>query len=73
MVLEKEQTTSKMLTDALIDLILASDLNIKEIPDDLERAIYEKIFEDIEKYAQEKNLISRMFDACRNIFTHKTS
>ena len=46
---EKKEDLSEKIKDRIIDYILKSPLNVDFIPDDIEREMYENIFDVIEE------------------------
>lgn len=61
---------SENLEKIVIDIILHSPLNISVIPDEIERELYENIFNAIEEYTQEIDS-RRCFSKIKKCFTRK--
>jgi len=65
--------TAKIHTE-IINLILQSPLNIDIIPDELERQMYEKIFEIVENgISKEIENNGGLSDCCERIFNRLTN
>lgn len=53
----------------IIDIILASPLNIQFIPDDVERAMYMEILTAVETYVQQPSFQRKVLTALGDTFT----
>lgn len=61
--ISKENLTS-VLKERIIDSILRSELNIEEIPDDVERRLYESILEVVDDFVDPVTICKGLFSKC---------